>query len=62
VKIRQSQSGKTLEYTILGAWDGDPSNKIISCKTSMAQLLLGKKEKEIIETFSKDYKEIWQIE
>ncbi|MDR1890652.1 MAG: GreA/GreB family elongation factor [Puniceicoccales bacterium] len=62
VKIRQVESGKTLEYTILGAWDGDPSKNIISYKTSMAQSLLGKKEKEIIETVSEDHKETWQIE
>jgi transcription elongation GreA/GreB family factor len=62
VKIRQVDSGKTAEYTILGAWDGDPSKNIISYKTSMAQLLLGKKEKEIVETIAENHKETWQIE
>ncbi|MDR2779117.1 MAG: GreA/GreB family elongation factor [Puniceicoccales bacterium] len=62
VKIRQIDSGKTVEYTILGAWDGDPSKNIISYKTSMAQLLLGKKEKEIVESISENHKETWQIE
>jgi transcription elongation GreA/GreB family factor len=62
VKIRQVDSGKTAEYTILGAWDSDPSKNVISYKTNMAQSLLGKKEKEIVETISDDHKEAWQIE
>jgi transcription elongation GreA/GreB family factor len=55
-------SGEIVEYTILGAWDSDPSKNIISYKTSMAQTLLGKKASDIVEAASEDRQEAWQIE
>jgi transcription elongation factor GreA len=36
-------TGKSTRYTILGAWDGDPDNHVISYKTAMGVALLGKK-------------------
>ena len=36
-------NGKATTYTILGAWDGDPDNNIISYKTALGAALLGKK-------------------
>ncbi len=36
-------SKKTITYTILGAWDSDPDNSIISYKTPMGASLLSKK-------------------
>jgi transcription elongation factor GreA len=36
-------TGKPTRYTILGAWDGDPDNHVISYKTAMGVALLGKK-------------------
>jgi transcription elongation GreA/GreB family factor len=36
-------SGKITTYTILGAWDGDPDNNIISYKTALGAALVGKK-------------------
>ena len=35
--------GKPLTYTILGAWDGDADNNVISYKTALGTALLGKK-------------------
>ena len=35
--------GKSITYTILGAWDGDADNNIISYKTALGAALLGKK-------------------
>ena len=35
--------GAATRYTILGAWDGDPDNHIISYKTPLGAALLGKK-------------------
>ena len=35
--------GKTATYTLLGAWDGDPDNNVISYKTALGSALVGKK-------------------
>jgi transcription elongation GreA/GreB family factor len=62
VKLRQLESGESVEYTILGAWDSDPARNMISYKAVMAQMLLGKKENDIVETVSDDSRERWKIE
>jgi transcription elongation GreA/GreB family factor len=43
VTLRESDSGRTLEYTILGAWDSAPEQNIVSYQTAIGQALLGKK-------------------
>jgi transcription elongation factor GreA len=42
VEVRD-QAGAVLRYTILGAWDGDPENHIISYKTPLGASLLTRK-------------------
>jgi len=42
VEVRH-QSGDSLKYSILGAWDSDPANQIISYKTPLGSALLGKR-------------------
>jgi transcription elongation factor GreA len=42
VEVRAG-SGNTTRYTLLGAWDGDPDNHVISYKTPLGGVLLGKK-------------------
>lgn len=39
----KGENGKVVRYTILGAWDGDPDQNIISYKTALGAALLGKK-------------------
>ena len=39
----KNADGKATSYTILGAWDGDPDNNIISYKTALGTALVGKK-------------------
>ena len=34
---------RRIKYTILGAWDGDPENNILSYLTPLGQSILGKK-------------------
>ena len=36
-------TGETTKYTILGAWDGDPDQQIISYKTPLGSALVGKR-------------------
>jgi transcription elongation GreA/GreB family factor len=43
VKFRRVSDGGEESYTILGAWDTDPSQHIISYLSQMAQALIGKK-------------------
>jgi transcription elongation GreA/GreB family factor len=40
VTLKDAESGSPLVYTILGAWDGDPSKGIISYQTAVARALL----------------------
>ncbi len=40
--------GSATTYTILGAWDGDPDNNVISYKTAFGAALLGKKPGDVV--------------
>jgi transcription elongation GreA/GreB family factor len=42
VEVRH-QDGADSKYSILGAWDSDPANHIISYKTPLGGALLGKR-------------------
>ncbi len=42
------QDGSTTRYTILGAWDGDPANHVISYKTPLGAALMGRKVGETV--------------
>lgn len=43
VELRHAGDGQTTRYTILGAWDSDPENNVISYKTALGAALLGKR-------------------
>jgi transcription elongation factor GreA len=43
VELREAPTGQTVRYTVLGLWDGDPANHIISYKTPLGLALLAKK-------------------
>ena len=43
VKLKDTSSGELISYTILGAWDGDPENNVLSYLTPLGQSILGKK-------------------
>ncbi len=43
VELKDLGSGEKIKYTILGAWDSDPENNLLSYLTPMAQSILGKK-------------------
>jgi transcription elongation GreA/GreB family factor len=46
VDLKDLGSGELIKYTILGAWDSDPDNNVLSYLTPLAQSILGKKVKE----------------
>ena len=43
VEVKSVANGHVTRYTLLGAWDGDPDNHILSYKTPFGAALLGKK-------------------
>ena len=47
---------------ILGAWDSDPDNNILSYLTPLGQRLLGKKIGETVETEVEGNVQSWKIE
>ena len=49
VTLRDTDTGETLEYVILGAWDSEPEHRIISYQTAIGQALLGKKPGDTVE-------------
>lgn len=48
VVLRDQENGPSETYTILGAWDGDPTAGIISYQTAIGQALLGRKVGEVV--------------
>ncbi|WP_108896801.1 GreA/GreB family elongation factor [Chlamydia serpentis] len=48
--------GKVIEFTILGPWDADPDNGVLSSKSKLAQNMLGKKLGDVIIVQEKEYK------
>ena len=43
MNLKDLGSGEHVQYTILGAWDSDPENNILSYLTPLGQSILGKK-------------------
>ena len=54
--LLQTEDMKKREYTILGPWDADSDQSIISYASPLAKSLLGKKEKEEVSLLGLDYK------
>jgi transcription elongation GreA/GreB family factor len=54
-------SGKAVRYTVLGAWDSDPENHVLSYKTPLSQKLLGKKVGDTVQTDIEGNIETWTI-
>jgi transcription elongation factor GreA len=61
VELQQGSTGKTQRYAILGAWDSDPENDILSYKTPLAQQLIGKEIGETVATTIGGNEEQWTI-
>ena len=48
VTLKDVATGESETYSVLGAWDGDPHQHIISYQTAMGQALLGRKPSETV--------------
>jgi transcription elongation GreA/GreB family factor len=62
VNLSDSHSGENQKYVILGAWDSDPDNNILSYLTPLGQRLLGKKKGDSVETEVEGNVQSWKIE
>jgi transcription elongation factor GreA len=61
VEVKAGATGSVTKYTILGAWDGDPDNNVISYKTAFGAALLGKKAGETVAVKSGGSEENYSI-
>ncbi len=43
VDVTLASTGKTVRYTLLGAWDSNPDQNVVSYKTPLGQALVGKR-------------------
>jgi transcription elongation factor GreA len=61
VEVKAVANGKVTRYTVLGAWDGDPDNNVISYKTPFGAALLGKKTRDTVKVKTGGSEEDYEI-
>lgn len=62
IVVLRSDSGERAEYAILGAWDSNPEESILSYKTPLGQAIIGKAVGESAQTEIDGNVESWTIE
>jgi len=62
VSLIDQANGEAQKYVVLGAWDSDPDNDVLSYLTPLGQKLLTKKIGEIVETEVEGNVQSWKIE
>jgi len=62
VELVDQATNKVHSYTVLGAWDSDPDNNVLSYLTPLGQMLLGKKINEVVETDVAGNVQTWKIQ
>ncbi|AWT60061.1 MAG: Transcription elongation factor GreA [Candidatus Moanabacter tarae] len=61
VELLIGSTGKTVSYSILGAWDSKPEENILSYKTPIGQSLLSQKVGSTVKTVIDETEEEWTI-
>ncbi len=61
VELKEGSTGNKHRYSILGAWDSDPANDILSYKTPLAQQLIGQELNDTVTTKIGGNEEEWTI-
>ena len=61
VELKEGSTGSTVRYSILGAWDSDPANNVLSYKTPLAQQLLNKQVNDVVTTKIGGNEETWTV-
>ena len=62
VSLIDQANGESQKYVVLGAWDSDPDNDVLSYLTPLGQKLLTKKIGEIVKTEVEGNVQSWKIE
>jgi transcription elongation GreA/GreB family factor len=62
VNLTDQANGESQEYVILGAWDSDPDNNVLSYLTPLGQKLLGEKIGNVVETEVAGNVQSWKVE
>ena len=62
VELLIGSTGKTVRYSILGAWDSKPEENILSYKTPIGQSLLAQKVGSTVKTVIDEMEEEWTIQ
>lgn len=60
--LRITSTDQRVSYTILGAWDSDPDNQILSYETPLAKSLLGKRVGDQVTLSVAGNEETWLVE
>ena len=45
----EGEGGEAVDYTVLGAWDSEPENKVVSYLSDIGQALIGGKPGDSVE-------------
>ena len=56
ITLQNTKDGSTLVFTILGRWDTDLSNNVLSNEAPLAQNLLGKKIEDVVNIKNTEYR------
>jgi len=62
VNLTDQANGESQDYVILGAWDSDPDNNVLSYLTPLGQKLLGEKIGNVVETEVAGNVQTWKVE
>ena len=62
VNLIDQANGESQEYVILGAWDSDPDNNVLSYLTPLGQKLLGEQIGNVVETEVAGSVQTWKVE
>jgi len=62
VTLTNAETGETVTYSILGAWDSNPDENILSYKTPLGQSLISKHGGDTVKTVIANTETIWNIE
>ena len=62
VTLTDQDNGDSQKYVILGAWDSDPDNNVLSYLTPLGQKLLGEKVGNLVETEVEGNVQSWKVE
>ena len=62
VDLLQGSTGNSVTYSILGAWDSDPDNNVLSYQTPLGQSLISKKVGDVVKVEIDSHEEAWAIQ